>query len=77
MEKNGCWHTPEQGVKQVRKEVLYHKTGDAWLGVGCSSFPALPLWEEVCSLNRPSLSAMATQIQGAGGASCLLVGSTI
>ena len=42
---------------QVRKEVLCHKTGDACLGVGCSSFPALPLWEEVCPLNRPSFSA--------------------
>ena len=58
------------GHRQVRKEALCHKKEDVCLGVGCSPFGALPLWEEVYPPNRPSFASMVTQIQGARGAGC-------
>ena len=57
MEKKGYWPSTEQN----REKVLRHKKRDACLGLGCLTFPAIPLWEKVHPVNRPSFSKMAAQ----------------
>ena len=50
-----------RALSRTERKYCATKKRDACLGLGCSTFPAIPLWEKVHPVNRPPFSKMAAQ----------------